>query len=225
MKNTINIIILLWICSSIIAQPLPPSSLPTEPLPVELTSFSADLSNASEVILNWNTATEVNNYGFEIQRKSASNQLAEFKVIGFVEGNGNSNSPKEYTFTDAATLSGVFSYRLKQIDLDGGYSYSNIITVEVIGDMSTIKEYKLGQNYPNPFNPSTNIDYTVSSNEYVSLKVYDILGNEIATLVNEKKEAGNYKVEFNAANFSSGLYLYKIQAGTFTQVRKMMLLK
>jgi len=139
-----------------------------------------------------------------------------------VEGSGNSNSPKEYSFVDESAQNRNYSYRLKQIDFDGKFDYSDVVEVEV-NNLPT--EFSLSQNYPNPFNPSTNIEYSVPSSEYVSLKVYDILGNLVATLVNEKKEAGKYKVTFNASNLASGLYFYKIQAGSFNQVRKMLLIK
>lgn len=115
---------------------------------------------------------------------------------------------------------GKYSYRLKQIDFNGKFEYSNIIEANILPT-----EYALDQNYPNPFNPTTSIEYTVPSNEHVLLKIYDILGNEVANLVNEQKEAGNYKVNFDASNLSIGLYIYKIQAGSFNQVRKMMLIK
>jgi hypothetical protein len=193
------------------------------PLPVELTSFTANVNNG-KVILSWETATEVNNYGFEIQKLEVRSKKLEenWEKVGFVEGSGNSNSPKEYSFVDELAQNGKYSYRLKQIDFDGKFEYSDVVEVEV-NVLPT--EFSLSQNYPNPFNPSTSIEYTVVSSEYVSLKVYDVLGNEVVTLVNEKKEAGKYRVNFNASSLSSGVYFYKIQAGSFNQVRKMMLLR
>ncbi len=203
------------------------------PLPVELTLFEGTITK-ERVLLEWETSTEVNNYGFEIQRTSVgtTHELSlQWEKIGFVEGSGNSNSPKQYTFTDDKTsevlgnLEGLdckLQYRLKQIDFDGKFEYSDVVEVEV-NNLPT--EFVLEQNYPNPFNPSTIIEYSVPSNVFVSLKVYDILGNEIVILVNEKKSAGNYEARFTASNLASGLYFYKIQAGSFSQVRKMMLIK
>jgi hypothetical protein len=205
-------------------------------LPVELTTFTANL-NENKVILNWQTATEVNNYGFDVETLRATSN--KWEKIGFVEGHGNSNSPKDYSFTDTQTFevfqnlegfNGVIQYRLKQIDFDGNYEYSDEITVE-LGEI--VKEYKLEQNYPNPFNPSTTIKYSIPQNtEYsprrmlqTTLKVYDILGNEVATLVNERQKSGNYEVKFNASNLASGIYLYKLQSGSFAQTRKLMLIK
>lgn len=198
-----------------------------DPLPVELTSFTANADN-NKVLLNWETSTEVNNYGFEIERTITNEKLKikNWEKIGFVEGSGNSNSPKEYSFIDQEYDQDheIIRYRLKQIDFDGKFEYSDIVEVEVeVNNMPT--EFSLEQNYPNPFNPYTSIEYTVVSSEYVNLKVYDVLGNEVATLVNEQKDAGRYRVNFDASNLSTGMYLYRIQAGSFSQVRKMMLIK
>ena len=192
----------------------------SSPLPVELTSFTASVKG-NTVTLNWQTATEVNNYGFEVQRSENRNGSSDWKKIGFVEGNGNSNSPNEYSFTDKPTLGGKFQYRLKQIDNDGSFEYSDIAEVS----LNKVTEYKLNQNYPNPFNPSTKLEYSIPSESFVSLKVYDILGNEVATLVNEQQQAGVYRTDFNAANLPSGLYFARITANNFTQVVKMTLLK
>ncbi|MBZ0181627.1 MAG: endonuclease [Melioribacteraceae bacterium] len=213
------------------------SSLTTEVfVPVELTAFTG-IFNEGNIELNWTTATEINNLGFEIERSvvGTSRDLSlQWETIGFVEGEGNSTSPKSYSFVDTKTsevsqnlagLDGNLQYRLKQIDFDGNFEYSEIITVEMLRATSLPTEFVLEQNYPNPFNPTTSIGYTVPSNEYVTLKVYDILGNEVATLVNEQKESGNYTANFDGDKLSSGLYIYKIQAGKFSQVRKMMLLK
>ncbi len=198
----------------------------TESLPVELTSFSANVIG-NRINLKWQTATEVNNYGFEIERKNAGNN--DWVKIGFVEGNGNSNSPKEYTFTDNSVNSGNYFYRLKQIDIDGSFEYSQAVEVS----LGLPSEFSLSQNYPNPFNPTTTIKYSIptsetlhaTSQQLVQLKIYDILGREIATLVNKKQAPGNYEVRWNAENLPSGFYFYKLQTGEFTQTRKMILLK
>lgn len=194
-------------------------------LPVELTSFTVSLSNKN-ILLNWTIASEKNNYGFEIERSSTIPNLVNWEKIGFVSGHGNSNSPKEYSFIDnTLTKYGKYYYRLKQIDNDGSYRYSDIVEV----NFEMLSKYSLDQNYPNPFNPSTIISYQIPENNFVTLKVYDIIGNEIATLVNEYKEAGRYDVEFNSEligkQISNGVYIYKIQAGDFIQSKKMILIK
>jgi len=211
-----------------------PGSENSSPLPVELVSFTASVNN-DEVILLWETATELNNFGFEVERSVVSDQRSEnWVMIGFVEGHGNSNSPKEYSFVDNKTsevlenLSGLndkLQYRLKQIDYDGQFDYSEIITVETLRTTSLPTTFALEQNYPNPFNPSTIIDYSVPSTEFVTIKVFDVLGNTVSTLINESKEAGKYNVTFDASNLTSGIYFYSINAGGFTQVKKMMLVK
>ncbi len=194
------------------------------PLPVELTTFKANV-NETSVTLNWETATEVNNYGFEIERQNLEliSQKSEWKIIGFVEGHGNSNSPKYYLYEDnMSILSGKYFYRLKQIDIDGNFEYSDVVEVTV----SAPDNFSLDQNYPNPFNPSTTIKYSITgvasgfSLSQVVLKVYDVLGKEIKTLVNENLPAGIYEVEFDASEYPSGLYFYSITAGEFTQTRK-----
>jgi hypothetical protein len=197
-------------------------------VPVELTSFSA-IAKGKEVNLNWQTATEVTNYGFDIERASrqvGTSPIQGWTKIGFVNGHGNSNSPKSYSYIDKDVLNGSYNYRLKQIDTDGKSEYSP--TVEVtIDNMPT--QFELSQNYPNPFNPSTVISYALPSKEFVQLKVFNVLGNEIATLVNEVQEAGNYKVEFNPASCiqypATGVYFYRLEAGSFVESRKMTLVK
>ncbi len=196
------------------------------PLPVELINLSAE-SNGGNVTINWQTATEVNNYGFEVERSTVK---GEWLKVGFVEGAGNSNSPKEYSFTDNnLTLTSYFySYRLKQIDLDGSFTYS----IEVkVNSGEKASEFKLEQNYPNPFNPTTTIKYSIPTTHsspvplHVSLVVYNLLGQEVTTLVNEQKPVGNYEVKFDASNLSSGVYLYNLQAGSYNKTMKMNLLK
>ena len=186
------------------------------PLPVELSTFSASVSSGT-VTLKWQTATEVNNLGFDIERSSLNNT---FNKIGFVPCSGNSNSPKNYSFTDEPSGGISFYYRLKQIDTDGKYEYSNIIEVDI-----TPNNYWLSQNYPNPFNPSTKIKYAVPQTSAVILKVFDILGNEIETLVNEEKTVGDYEVEFDASNIPSGVYVYQLRTADFIQTKKMILVK
>jgi len=187
-------------------------------LPVELVAFDAHLKGNS-VLLNWNTATEVNNNGFEVERSINS---GSWEKVGFVQGEGNSNSTKYYSFNDySLSNSGNYSYRLKQVDVDGSFKYSKIAQV----NYSVPNEYSLLQNYPNPFNPSTTISYTLPESATVTIKIYDILGNEISTIVNEFKPAGNYSFHFDASNLKSGIYLYKMESGKYTAAKKFVLLK
>ncbi len=196
------------------------------PLPVELTTFTGSAGNEG-IILNWNTATEVNNYGFQVERQKVKGE-SEWEIIGFVEGHGNSNSPKDYTFVDSDKLIGMVKYRLKQIDIDGAFEYSDIVEVNLNPNLPA--KFKLTQNYPNPFNPTTTINYAIPSVEIrhalsVQLTIYDALGREAATLVNESKTPGNYSVQFDASKLSSGIYYYTLRAGDFTATKKMILVK
>jgi len=186
-------------------------------VPVELISFTAT-SSGSEVILNWSTATELNNQGFEIER---SKDNINFDKIGFVPGFGTTTEPKSYSYTDSEVSKGKYVYRLKQIDFDGLYTYSDEVNVEV----GIPLEFALEQNYPNPFNPSTTIRYSVPQNSMVNIKVYNIVGQEVAELVNEAKPSGKYEINFEANELSSGIYLVKMHSTDFTSTIKMTLLK
>ena len=186
-------------------------------IPVELTSFTATVLN-NGVSLKWSTATELNNHGFEIQRKVLD---GEFATVAFVKGQGTTTQKNDYSFVDKNLDACKYSYRLKQVDLDGKYEYSKIVEVEVI----TITSYSLEQNYPNPFNPSTTITYSIPQNSLVSLKVYNVLGSEVTELVNGQVEAGNHKVNFNGYNLNSGVYFYTIKAGNFSETKKFTLMK
>ncbi len=186
-------------------------------VPVELTSFTANvLSNT--VNLKWNTATELNNSGFEIQRKADN---SDFVKVGYVAGFGTTTEPKAYSFIEKDLASGNYTYRLKQVDFNGSFEYSNEINVEVVAPV----KYSLDQNYPNPFNPSTLIKYSVAKDGFVNVSVFNLIGEKVATLVNGNVKAGSYEVNFNASSFSSGVYFYSIEAGDFKAVRKMMLMK
>jgi len=189
------------------------------PIPVELTSFTATLQSG-KVNLYWSTATETNNLGFEILRSA---QDDKWDVIGFVEGHGTITEKQEYFYID--DISGIsatsFAYRLKQIDFDGSYEYSDEVLVDNLAPIN----YSLEQNYPNPFNPSTTISYSLPATSQVDLVVYNSLGEMVKQLVNELKDAGHYSVELNAKNLPSGVYFYRLQAGDFVQIKKMMLLK
>jgi uncharacterized delta-60 repeat protein len=193
--------------------------LNTSVIPVELISFTASVSG-NNVILNWYTSTELNNSGFEIQRTSI-NPFGDWETIGFISGQGTTTEPKNYSFTDKKIKRGAYSYRLKQIDLDGSFVYSNIVEVQI--DIPF--RFSLSQNYPNPFNPGTIIKYSIPSEGLVTLKVYNTIGEEVATLINEVKRVGNYELEFNASSMPSGVYFYRLQAADFVETKKMILLK
>ena len=188
----------------------------TEVEPVELTSFTANV-NGNQVGLHWETATEVNNYGFEIERKGSNS----WTKIGFVQGNGNSNSPKSYNFTDKNLIGGPkFEYRLKQIDVDGKFQYSDAVEIEAIPN-----RFELMQNYPNPFNPRTTIKFSVPTETELKINVYSVLGEKVLTALEGKFEPGFYQTEINADNLPSGIYIYRLESKDYTQTKKMMLLK
>lgn len=189
------------------------------PLPVELISFSGIYINNSTVI-NWETATEVNNYGFEILRLREGNN---WEKIGFIPGHGNSATPNQYSFIDKTASMGEYSYRLNQIDLDGTSELSEIITVKA-GELAT--SILLNQNYPNPFNPKTQINFAVKEKCNLKLIVYDLLGNEIATLFDgEVLQNTLYKTEFDGTELSTGIYFYQLITPTKIEVKKMLLIK
>jgi photosystem II stability/assembly factor-like uncharacterized protein len=188
-----------------------------EIVPVELTSFTADVSG-NNVTLHWSTATETNNSGFSIERKGTD---GNWQTMGFINGRGNSTITNSYSYTDPNVAYGKYTYRLKQVDYDGSYKYSSEVSIEVL----PVNTFTLSQNYPNPFNPSTNLKYSIPSDEYVTLKVFDVLGREVATLVNERQGRGEYTINFNASQLPSGIYYYSITAGSFKETRKMILAK
>ena len=187
-------------------------------LPVELTSFAANVNNQGQVILNWSTATELNNQMFEIERRSPESQ---YITIGYVNGYGTTTEPQEYTYIDYSSLKGTFFYRLKQIDFGGQYEYSDEIEVEVTGPLL----FDLGQNYPNPFNPSTSIKYSIPKGGFVTLDVYNLLGEKVASLVNSVQEAGRYEIIFDASELASSIFVYNLRSGSFNSVKKMLLMK
>ncbi len=197
-------------------------------LPVELTSFKAETIDKT-VELKWKTATELNNKGFEVERKISQN--SKWETIGFVKGSGNSTNPTSYKYTDDfkyQTINGIVVYRLKQINLDGNKEYSEEIKVKI--DL-TPKDFVLYQNYPNPFNPSTNIKYAVPYQSNVDITIYNALGERIKVFEQGIKEAGSHDIVWQANNQASGVYLCTITArstdgkNNFRKTRKMMLLK
>ncbi len=191
------------------------------PLPVELSSFSSSV-NSLGVNLQWKTATEINNYGFEIQRAVVNDSVAsQFSKIGFIKGSGTSNSTKSYSFMDNSALYGKFQYRLKQIDNNGSFKYSQVIDVDLSNKPLTFTM----QNFPNPFNPTTIINYSIPQASFVTLTIYNILGEKVATLVNQKQVKGIYNVNFNAGRLASGMYIYVLSTEKNSISKKMMLLK
>jgi len=189
-----------------------------ESIPVELASFTASALE-DDVILNWSTATETNNRGFEVERQTAGSQTWE--CIGYVAGYGTTTEPRSYTYSDYNLVSGEYHYRLKQVDLDGEFKYSNTITINV----NTPDQFNLSQNYPNPFNPNTQIEYSIPKDGYVSLIVYNTLGQKVAELVNEYVSSGEHQINFDASGLSSGIYYYRLVADNNISIRKMILLK
>ena len=159
-----------------------------------------------------------------VSSKSTSGGAAgNWEKIGFISGHGNTNSPKDYSFIDRGINYGNFAYRLKQIDNDGTYEYSDEIEIDA-GEIPN--DFVLEQNYPNPFNPSTTIRFAINESVLTSLKIYDVLGNEVEELFNKQTEAGKvYNLEFNAANLPSGVYFYRLQAGEYIETKRMVLLR
>jgi len=204
------------------------------PVPVELVSFTAKVVE-SNVKLNWQTITETNNMGFDVERAPSKSPpkgetFGEWESIGFVAGLGTTTELHSYSFIDLNVFLGFYQYRLKQNDFDGSFTYSDIVEVEVLSP----NVFSLEQNYPNPFNPSTKIKFTIPQSPLlggdgrgglVTLKVYDVLGNEITTLVNEEKSVGSYEAEFDGSNLSSGIYFYSLSSGNFFSTKKMILLR
>jgi aminopeptidase N len=190
------------------------------PLPVELTSFTA-ITQGSFIVLDWRTATEKNNRGFEIERRDLTKNT-NWESIGFIEGNGTSTTTHLYSFTDQVKVYSTYSYRLKQIDFDGSYEYSN--EVEVSGGLKPEK-YSLSQNYPNPFNPSTIINFELPEAAKVNLVVYNLLGQVVKTLADGNYDAGTHQTIFDGTNLSSGIYIYVLRANNIVLKQKMVLMK
>jgi hypothetical protein len=192
------------------------------PVPVELTTFTAEVKTR-EVVLMWTTATESNNYGFEVERSKGDDAFAR---IGFVRGNGTTTQPHSYSFVDKNFKSGNYSYRLKQIDLDGAFHFSPIIDVAILPP----QRFVLSQNYPNPFNADTKIEYALPEKSHVQIILYNIRGEKIKTLVDEEQEAGHHTVAWGGVDdrgrvVGSGVYIFKMTAGGFSDSKKLLLLR
>ena len=192
------------------------SFIPTV-VPVELISFSATIID-SKVKLDWFTATETNNSGFAVERAT---DLSNFEELIFIGGNGTTLERNVYSYLDESVQSGIYHYRLKQIDFDGSFEYLNTVSV----DLGMPGGFVLKQNYPNPFNPITNIEFQLPVSGFISLKVFDVLGNQVKTLINEEKKAGFYQIAFDASDLPSGVYLYKLSTESFSDIKKMTVLK
>lgn len=189
-------------------------------IPVELGTFNATVIEGNKVRLDWFTVTETNNAGFEIER---SKDGVNFKKIFFIGGNGTTTNRNTYSYIDDNVNFGTYYYRLKQIDNDGTFTYFKVVAV----DLGSPVNFRLNQNFPNPFNPSTKISFVVPANvkEKITLKIFDLLGNEIITLVNDTLPSGEHEVEFVASNLRSGVYLYRLTAGNFSETKKMVYIK
>jgi hypothetical protein len=190
----------------------------TSVLPVEMVSFTAT-ANGLNAELRWSTATEVNNYGFEIERRQNGN----WSKVGFVAGAGTSNSPRVYSYTDNTLSPGIYVYRIKQIDNNGTFLYKNSAEVEI---GLAAKKFELETNYPNPFNPTTTITFTLAQDGFTTLKIYDVLGREVTTLANGVMKSGVINtVSFNASKYSSGVYFSRLESNGNVQMKKIILLK
>ena len=185
--------------------------------PVELYGFTSNVDK-NIVALYWNTSAEINNYGFDIERESFNDPWTK---VAIVKGNGTTNEISNYSFTEKLTT-GKYHYRLKQIDYNGNYEYFDLANEVQVG---LPQEFELSQNFPNPFNPLTKICYTIPNNEHITLKVYDITGRSVKTLVNGSQSAGYYEINFDASDLPGGVYFYSLLSEGFTNTRRMVLVK
>jgi photosystem II stability/assembly factor-like uncharacterized protein len=190
-----------------------------ETVPVELTIFTAEIAGKN-VMLNWVTATELNNKGFYVERKK-DGELC-WSTIAFIEGSGSSTMKNYYRFKDELLIPGKYNYRLKQTDYNGTYEYSSELEVKYISNFDLF----LSHNYPNPFNPNTTIEYIIPERTFVKIILYDVTGREIKKIVEEEKEAGHHSVQLNLGGIGSGIYFYKMITGSgYTPVKKLSIIK
>ena len=194
------------------------------PLPIQLISFTAVTIESGGVRIEWKTLSEVNNLGFEIQRKRDDQSAFVTLANSFIPGHGTTIQSNSYIFIDLTATPATWTYRLKQTDLDGTVHYPGTLSVAVVGGTPPT-DFSLEQNYPNPFNPTTEIQFSIVSSQFTTLRVYDALGREVATLVNEWKVPGSYSVRFDGSKLASGMYLYHLQAGNFVQTRRLLLVR
>jgi hypothetical protein len=192
-------------------------------VPVELVSFTAEINKQAEIVLNWSTATESNNSGFEIQRSKNGN---EFINVGFIQGHGTSTELNKYTFLDTKLGTGKYYYRLRQIDFDGTSDLSNIIEVII----NVPDAFVLNQNYPNPFNPSTTISFSLPVDAHVTINIFNTIGEQISRIADDEYAAGTYNINFSANELVSGVYFYTIDAhgkdnSMYHAVKKMIVIK
>jgi hypothetical protein len=197
-------------------------------LPIQLASFTATLVNQSRVRLDWITISEVNNYGFEIQKSDTTQQHYQSIPNVFIPGHGTTNEPQHYSWTDSTVTNGSWYYRLKQMDLDGTIHYCDgvrVNTLTSVNEQQIPTVFSLSQNYPNPFNPSSTIRYGLPHVSPVTLVVYNTLGQQVAHLVNEQQQAGYHDVVFRGDELASGVYFYRLSTTDFVQTRKLVLLR
>lgn len=198
------------------------------PVPIQLSSFSGRTLINNNVVLDWTTASEVNNYGFEIQKSQQAEGVFTTIAGSFIPGHGTTLVPQHYRYTDANASADTRYYRLRQIDLDGSINYSDpvyVSTLTEVGEKEVPSVFSLAQNYPNPFNPSTTIKYGLPKNAHVTLEVFNTLGQRVAVLVDEMQEAGYYHSNLDGQSLASGVYVYKLTAGSFVESKKLVLLK
>jgi hypothetical protein len=198
------------------------------PLPIQLASLTGTVLSGQGVRLQWSTLSETDAYGFEVQKSAA--QTGSYQSIpgSFVHAHGTTSVPQKYVYTDNTPGNGTVYYRLKQLDLDGTFRFSDGIAVDVASGIAGKEfptEFSLGQSYPNPFNPSTNIRYGLPQKGFVRLEVFSTLGQRVATLVDEQEDAGYHEVAFNASGLASGAYFYSITAGDYHASKRLVLLK
>jgi hypothetical protein len=201
------------------------SAITNAPLPVELVNFTG-IAQGRTINLSWATKTEINNSGFDVERRAINNEqstMNNWAKVGFVDGKGTTNAPQSYSYSDVVKAAGAYSYRLKQIDHNGNFTYSSEVTVKAT---LSPEDYKLSQNYPNPFNPSTKFNFAVKSTEHVAIKVYNSIGQEVASLFDGVVPADQIQeVTFDGSRLASGIYFYVLRATDRVEVKKMLMMK
>lgn len=197
------------------------------PLPIQLASFAGHEETAGGVLLRWTTVSEINNYGFFVHRRIQNQPAFSELPNSFIPGHGTTNGPQQYQYRDMSATAAQWFYRLKQVDLDGSVHMTDPIQVNILNVQARAAphEFSLSQNYPNPWNPSTSIRYALPYTSFVTLTVYNTLGQLVAQLVNEQQQAGYHDVVFQGDGLAGGVYFYRLEAGSYTSVRKLIFLK